>query len=398
MGLMKTTWISAVLLVGCGDGSKDASSSTTDTASPTIILPPAPFLASVSTGRVQGHIDDQTVRAHRSAELLNAAMGILISDENVRFRLEGTTGTRSGECWSYLSPPRSEFTIDYSGCEDLGITGGVFVKDHPAGPFLLQFQDFTVDGRTMSGTLGLEVNEGGSTWHVYDTDTNNPGTSNPVPIGVTIDGYLTGMSVEGSGLLRTTPDLRWSHWSSLGFTDAYDNLWGVTLGAESADDIDPSGMPDVETRLAVPSWLECRCPLSGVLTHDVVFTLDTIEVDIDDLQDGDDGYDDPTLSFPISTSLATQAGVQATSCGEFEIDFPVEEDMTLVLEQQQLISLLTIQCDTLAIPDRGHCVNLVNAAQAMPDGISVSVGAAKLSNQGADALEEIIADGFCTFE
>jgi len=389
--------LSGALLLGfaaCSGDDESATTTGTDTASTT---PSAVFfLSEVDTGKISGGIDGATVRAHRSMEFLNASFGVLISDPNVRSRLTAEDGTRAGLCWTYLSPPRSEFTIDFTGCDAVDMSGGIFVKDHPSGPLLFEFQAFEIAGRTMSGTVGLDALDGDGVWRIYNTDTISPGVDNKVPIGVTIDGFLTGMDLDGSGVLKLGSETTWDQWVNASFTDAYLNTVDVTQGAESAEDVDPTTNPNIDTRVSIPTWLDCRCPLSGQTQYDAVFSLDEITIDIDDLQDGDDGFDDPEITLPVSQTLEGLAVAEATGCGEWDLAFPVDDGITVNIDKQQFLSLLNIQCDTLAIPNRAHCDALLFAAEALEGGIAVDVGAAKLRNQADKAFEDAVGGGFCS--
>ena len=162
-------------------------------------------------------------------------------------------------------------------------------------------------------------------------------------------------------------------------------------GCDRPDHQPRCGYPRVHTHLA-----RLQVPLSGPTQYDAVFTLDELTVDIDDLQDGDDGFDDPEITIPLAQSLEGVATAEATGCGEWELGFPIEESITVTIEKQQFLSLLNIQCDTLAIPNRAHCDALLFAASALDDGIDVTVGAAKLRNQADKAFENAVGSDFCT--
>ena len=122
-----------LVLAACSGDENGPTTTETDTGTTTGGASAVFFLSEVDVGRVSGDIDGATVRAHRSMEFFNAAFGVLISDPNVRSRLTADDDTAPACAGRYLSPPRSEFTIDFTGCSAVDMSGGVFVKDHPVG-------------------------------------------------------------------------------------------------------------------------------------------------------------------------------------------------------------------------------------------------------------------------
>jgi hypothetical protein len=387
-------------MVGCGGDEKDGFEPPEDTGSaPTAV--PVDFVTAVDAGKVEGEIDPEAVRAHEIAETLSAAVGLVVADSNVQAMLNNDNGsgdavTLTPPCWSYVGVTRpTEVTMDYTSCFDWGIEGGAFVRDHPAGPVLFDFKNLRVGGREVVGTLALAGLDSPNGWRIYESDGITPTLDNRVPMGVTIDGYTSGVRFEGSASIeRTTLEATWWQWGAISIEDAYGAV-SMVQGATDVAVIDPTVKPDTSEAAAVPlNWLNCRCPTAGALQYDATWTATQVEIDIDDLKVNDDGFDDPVILVDVSLPVSATATLTSGGCGDWAVDWPISGDVVHQVTGQQLYSLIEVKCSTLAIDDPEHCAQLLVAANAV-ETVDIRVGEAKLGNQASSALERAIDTGFC---
>ncbi|MFT4623039.1 MAG: hypothetical protein ACI8PZ_001695 [Myxococcota bacterium] len=397
----RITRLALVLVaMGCGGDDNETPELPEDTGSaPTAV--PVDFLSALDAGKVDGEIDADAVRAHEIAEALTAAIGVVLSDYNVQFMLNTDNGSGDGvtitpPCWGYVGVTHpTQVTMDYTSCFDYGIQGGAFIRDHPAGPVLFDFKNLSIADREVVGTVALAGMDAPNTWRMYESDGIRPDLENRVPIGVTVDGYTSGVRYDGAGEVERTPmTASWYQWGDITIEDAYGAV-SLVQGGSTGGTLDPEARPDKATAASMSfDWTRCRCPLEGTLQYDASWTATSVEIDIDELKVNPDGFDDPVIVVDVSLPISARASLEATGCGEWEVDWPISGDLVHTISGQQLYSLIEVQCQTLAIEDRDHCTQLLFAASDV-DSVAITIGESKLRNQASKALEEAIDSGFC---
>ncbi len=386
-----------LLLVWAACGDQAETTGPTDLSDPP--PPPVPFVETAEGGALEGGFTGNVVETQQATNAMLAATAVLLSDTEVQGRLlidNGSDLRAAPEiCWSRPSPAMSEFTMDFTGCgNDYNMSGGVRIEDHPAGPVLFQFLDFTLDERVVGGVLGLELTETGRQWHIFDTDTFSPGPDNRVPITVTVGGTASATTIDGGLHWNTIPTENFHLWGTATGTTLSDTRTAVMGGTVAG--IDPYTDPGADAPTFTCGWQTCRCQLSGVTSYAAAVELETVRVDIDDLQDGDDGFDDPDVEFVIDVEITGRLDIEAAGCGVWTATFTTDALPAIAIERVALESAIQRQCEIKAIDDEHHCVELEAMANAS-SGIELSISAAKLGNLVQNLVDNDFDNNWCTF-
>lgn len=386
----------ALALLGCKD--KDGDGGNTDTGPTSALPPPAAFLTSAVANDMDGVVDDATVTNQALANTWTGTLQVLLSDAEVQNRLGIHTGAglRSAPtfCWDRPSPALSEFTINYDFCaSSTGLSGGIRVEDHPAGPLLFHFLDFTLGERSMGGVLGMDFVTFNQ-WYLYETDSFSPGPDNRVPITFTIDGLQNATSLDG-GMVMEGPLAAAFHTWAVAEVITIDSVTHELVLGGTSTALDPFVQPPEGTdHDSTCDWESCRCTTSGTNTFFGALALTEVRVDLDDLQDGDDGFDDPELEFPASQTVDGTYVVTTTGCGKYDATFTANETVIFTVNGVALESEIQQQCELLVIEDPRHCDALVATARAST-GISLALDADKLSKAGQRAVRDSFDDVWC---
>ncbi len=386
-----TVWVVAV---GCGKNAPDESD---DTAGGPPPIPPASFLTDAIALDMDGAVDPATLTMHQVADTWTAALQVLLADSEVQNRLNVHNGPslRSALeiCWERPSPAMSEFTINYDACESAyGMKGGVRVEDHPSGPLLFNFLSFVVGDREIGGVLGLDAVAAPFQWVVYETDTFSPGLDNRVPITVTVDGLQNSTSYNGGLKYDPIPAPSFKMWGVADILTIDSSAYQIILGGTDQT-LSPTVVPDTAVG-STCEWQACRCTTSGTNSYVGTFALGEVRIDLDDLQDADDGFDDPELKFPSEQLLAGRFDVTTTGCGEYDATFLADAEVSFYVEAVALESEIQKQCELLLIPDEHHCLELIGAARASA-GITLTMDADKLSKAAQRAVRDSFDDSWC---
>lgn len=393
----------AFVLAGC-NGGKDKDDHTGDTD--THVGPPnIEFLPSVRATTYDAALAPEVVEAHQASTALLAGLSVVAADPKVQDRLrvdgEGApSGFRAGslDCWERPEFPMFSFTLDYTGCSEYLMSGGVFVEDHPSGPLLFTFLDWAVDDRKVGGTMSFDTRgayDAPMFWQLYPTDEADPGPDTPLPI------YLSLKTDNGQQRFASS----YTGGANVDFLTQQISVWGVlTTGPQEApvtvvhgatvpEDVPPDDPRDADVLQTPLNWLSCRCPTSGTESYDMPLHFTEVIIDLDDLEVEPDDVDDPDLVIPVDYDLVGKATLHHTGCGEYDVEYDAPA-AAIELSADRLIGVISFQCDTLAINDVARCNALIGAARALGT-LTVEIGAAEATATALTAVEESFDTDFC---
>jgi hypothetical protein len=393
----------AAALLGCnGDKQKDGHTGDTDTTPGPIAFD---FVPSVRARRYEAAIAPEVIEAHQASSTFLSAIGVVAADPKVqdRFASNGEGGVadfRAGalDCWERPEFPMFSFTLDYSNCAEYLMAGGVYVEDHPSGPLLFSFLDFSVDERTVGGTVSFDTRGAypePQFWQMYPTNADDPGIENPADINVSLrteSGSVRFPSQYTGGATIDFLNQQLSVWGVFTTGDAKNRVT-VVHGAVDAADVPPDDPRDADVLSLPLNWLSCRCPTAGTETYDMPLHFSEVIIDIDDLEVEPDDVDDPDLVIPVDYDLVGKGILERTGCGEYDVTFdapPAE----IVLSSERLVGVISFQCDTLAINDVARCNALIAAARELGE-LVVEIQEADATATALAAVEQEFDTDYC---
>ena len=401
---MKVLVALLVASVGC-NGKDDNPTQLNETGGPT---GPVFFdLKATTTAKgFEAEVVPEAIKAHQISSTLLASTSLVVADQKVQDRLNTNGG--GGEllraaplqCWYRPQYPMFSFAIDYTGCEaQYGISGGVFVNDHPSGPLLFEFNNFQIQAdatvREIGGVLALDTRNAFPEplyWNAYNTDGDNPGLKNPVQLGI--------------GLDRETFGLSYSAGASVDFLNQEWAMWGVAtigVGKESItvvhggrvpEDVSPSEPTGTDVLKSSLNWLDCRCPTSGVQALDMPLRFSSVTVDVDDLEVEPDGIDDPDVQIPVDYELFGQGVLTHTGCGTYDVEYQTQA-VEIPVPVNQLVGAVSFLCATFEIADEQRCGALVAAAGGLGEDLKVQVSQEEATAVALAAVEADFDTTWC---
>jgi hypothetical protein len=379
-------------LGGCGGD--EAGSGDSDTGGTLVVVPTIVFKTAVNAQGIEGEVGADALDQHRVVNTVQSAIQLALAEEQVVARLQVDNGSvRSNHCWSAPPVAQTNFTIDYSGCEDDGMTGGIFIDDTPQGPVVIEFLNFTFDDeRTITGAVALDSNGTDDTleWALYDTVSSAPSPTSPSPVGVEIDGASFFFGITGGGDL----DLQFNSWAQWGVTTVT-SLSGegtVLAGGTVSDDLLGSDKPS-QSMAGPLSWTSCRCPYVGTQVFDFGLDISTVLVDLDKLEEEDDDEDDPEMSFGKDVVVEGMAELTTIGCGDYEVVFTADSEPTVVVQGAEIRSEIQRLCD-IALLEGPKCQGFLDASDQVSE-ITVTIGAAKMQAAAEETVRNDFDTGFC---
>jgi len=377
---------------GDGGGAKDS-----DTGATPVVVPAIALKTEVNAQGIEGAVGADALDQHRVVNTVQSAIQLALAEEQVVARLQVDNGSlRSNHCWTAPPVAQTNFTIDYSGCEDDGMSGGIFIDDTPQGPVVIEFLNFTFDEeRTITGAVALDSSTSNGTleWALYDTVSSSPSPTTPSPVSVEIDGASFFFGITGGGDL----DLQFNSWAQ----------WGVatvtSLGAEGtvlaggtvAEDLLSTDKPS-QSMAGPLSWTSCRCPYVGTQVFDFGLDITTVLVDLDKLEEEDDGEDDPEMSFQKEVNVMGTAELTTVGCGDYEVVFTADSEPTVVVQGAEMRAEVQRLCD-IALLEEAKCQGFLDAADQVSD-ITVTIGAARMQAAAEETVRNDFDTGFCKVE
>jgi hypothetical protein len=394
----------AMAMITACNGEKDGTVDPTDSG-----LPPGPVSFDLRTSTTatsfEAGVVDAALRAHKASSMLLASAALVVADEKVQDRLNtdgGGSYLRGAplQCWERPAYPMFSFVLNYTTalCESNGISGGVFVNDHPSGPLLFEFNNLAIedgsDPREIGGVLALDTRDAFPEplyWQAYDTDSTNPGVDNRIPLGVEIERTLHGISYTGGASIDFLGQT-WSMWGVATVTVDNEQLT-VVHGARTPEEVapdEPTGADVLKTPL---NWLECRCPTSGVQALDMPLQFTSVTIDIDDLEVEPDAIDDPEVTVPVDHQLFGQGVLEHTGCGTYDVDYQTEA-VELPVPTEQLVGAISFLCATATIPEQ-RCSALVAAAANLEGDLRVEITREQATSVALQAVENDFDTTWC---
>ena len=385
--------IFAAFVVGCGsgDGGKDGD---TDSDAVVVEIPEFTFNTAVNAGSIEGEVGADALDHHRVLNTVMSAIQVVLAEDQVVARLQVDNGSRRmDKCWNAPPVAQTNFVIDYNGCEDDGMTGGVYVDDTPQGPVVFEFLNFTFDdSRTLTGAVALDSStaDGNLEWALYDTVANAPSPNTPSPVGVAIDGTAFSFGIVGGADL----DLQFNTIAQWGVVSV-GTLGGqgtVLAGGTDAADLQSSNKPSASMSGA---WASCRCPYIGTQVYDFDLVISEVTIDLDKLDTEDDDFDDPDMSFLKDVTVEGSAEVSTVACGEYEVVFTPASEPTVVVTGPEIRAEIGRLCD-IALIEETKCLGFLNAAEDVGE-LIVTIGNAKMQAAAEDTVRTQFDGGFCRY-
>ncbi len=330
--------------------------------------PPISFVDRAVASEASASIDADSVHLLGVWLAFGQFMDLLLSDNTVRntFYVNAGLGTTPvafyQPCWS-VPPPGVSFggyDVDLSGCSTEGYGGLIHVEDTAAGGIVMTFQDAQFLDWSFSGGLAFE-NTSPRLWSVY------PATEEAVPVDtitVTTDDGNVSLAVAATMTMTGVPD------------DAL--IWGGTVGDGSKTVTIASSYDDQPA--------ECSCQTEGSVSLDITVTDLVVTVDLDDLEEEDNGINDEEIAFTVAGPSGNATFGTGETCGIYEVTFGGIE---VTLGPDELDAGVTTACDG-GYFDAGTCTRLHEAARAGEVTVEVveRVMDNKLTNSAADLFDE----------
>lgn len=364
---------------------------------------PAPFFtfkSDVPVTRLTAEIREDAVQAHQATNTLLAATRLLAADEKVQdeLRAYGNGGFRGAfQCWERPQFPRWTFTLAFAeACAQFDLSGAAGIERHSTQRLLFNFQDFTINGRELGGTLGLDTDgafDEPQFFVAYATDADNPDDEVPVGVTLALGQPPVGISLD-SGAAVSFANTAWSFWGNA--TLSGDAGIVVTHGAATAEETGaamPTGANVLRSSL---DWLECRCPTSGVMSQPLPITVDEVVIDIDDLEEEPDNVDDPNLAVPVEFEIDGRAILDITGCGEYDVTYE-SQAVDIVLDKQLAFAELQFLCETRTINDTARCTALQQALLRNSDDLVAQVSVEDLLATANEAVTLQFDTNWCQY-
>lgn len=360
------------------------------------------YKASSGAGSYNAALTPDTLAAHQMSNMFLASVAVVSSDEKAMDRLitDGGGGDVSAptgefECWDRPEFPMWSFDLNYETCKDQGyeMGGGVSIEDHASGPLLYSFNSFTIEGRTLGGTLALDTRDAVADplfWASYNTDSVNPGRDNDVQLGLTVDGVTSGAAWDGGNNINFT-ERTWSMWGVLTLRPT-DREFTIIHGGTSPEDVaadDPS--PNVVRNSL--NWQECRCPTSGLSTYELDVQFDELTLDLDDLELEPDDIDDPEIVVGVDHIVSGTAEIRYTGCGEQDIAYAVA-GTTVQVPNDVVTAATSYLCDIKVIEDTTRCLAIVGGLKQVGD-FEITIPEADVLSTAQAAVDNDFDGAWC---
>jgi hypothetical protein len=352
--------VAIALLAACGGKNEEQE-----------LPPPISFKSEVSAGEVDAELPEDTAALVDTWRNLGAFLELLLSDNTIKstFYVDGNLGTTPVvyflPCW--FAPPAGtagfEYDVDLSGCSSEGYGGLIHVENTPQGPIVLTFDQVQYLDWVITGGLGFEF-AADRTWRVYPSD---PEAVDVGALSIDADGTPINLAVAAEVTYTGAPvtGLDWT--GTVG-----DGVRTLALASSYAQ------QPD-----------DCKCEVSGAISIDAAPTLTEIEVELDDLQEDDDGVDDPALVFAAEGPTGTVTLGDSDSCGFYAVSYG---DLEVELDSAALEAGVEAACDG-GVFEAGTCTRLREAASQGQ--VTVTIGATKLDNALTAWAEDRLDPGYC---
>ncbi len=394
----------AVLLTACsGDASDDGPGpGGVDTAPPPLSFD---FVSQVPVTSLTSEISEAAVKAHQATNLLLSAQRLIVADEKVQDELRSFGGAGevprgAFQCWTRPQFPQWTFTLTFGdACGQFDIEGAAGIRRHPQQQLLFNFQNFAIQGREMSGTLGLDTlgraEDVPFSFVVYDTEPNDPGLDARTEVGVTLGpGIRSGITFDG-GAAVSFSNQTWSVWGTSKISGDDEQIT-VVHGARSAAEVAPDDPPGSDVIRSSLDWLECRCPTSGVTSQEMPLVITEATIDIDDLEVEPDNIDDPTLTVPVDARVDGRGILTHVGCGEYEVEYE-GEPLQITLDKQLVFAELQFACDTRTIDDPARCTAFQQALLRNSEDLVVDVTARDLLRTARNNVVLQLDTNWCSY-
>lgn len=392
----------AVLLTACSGDPNPDKGATADTAPPPLSFT---FKTQVPASELSAEIADSAVKAHQASNLLLSAQRLLAADEKVQDELrsyggDGDVPRGAFQCWTRPQFPRWTFTLAYGdSCAQFDLEGAAGIERHPTQQLLYNFQNFSVKGREMSGTLALNTLGRAKnvpySFVLYDTELDNPGIETRTEIGVTLGpGNRAGITFDGGAAVNFT-NQTWSVWGTSRISGSEDPIT-VVHGARTAEEVAPDSPTGANVVRSSLDWLECRCPTQGLASQEMALEITSVMIDIDDLQEERDGVNDPVLEIDVEQRIEGRAIFNYTGCGEFELEYETEP-LQITLDKQLVFAELQFVCDTRTINDPERCAALQQALLRNSEDLVVDITTEDLVATAQDAALVQLDTSWCSY-
>ncbi len=383
--------LAAAVAAGCGKGGsgEDSGTGTGGTTAPSLS-----FKAQVNSKAVSGGVTAAGVDAQRATNLLMGAIGLAFADGRVRAGLAGIADPGTQVCWYGPGIPQSYFTLDYTPCEDQGISGGLIFNDDPLGPVGLDFKNVGFGGtRHIDGAVGLDDTGAENLhWAAYDTDGDQPVSTNRIPFDVTVDGVEGTLTFDGGVFLRALNN-NTAAWGVVQFQPYGGDPVQVLVGGTDAAAL--TGAQEAPEPASLTwAYESCRCPTVGLYAMELTYEVREVDFDLDDLLEGDDAVDDPVVTLQAGGEVSGPVEARMTDCGEWDIAFTGEATLDVPVSSDELKDAIQNLCDTAVIADGERCTALLLAADKVSE-VTVQVGANRLANAIANDAAIDFDNAYC---
>lgn len=342
-------------IMGCSDGEP------IDTSGPDV--PPFDYdlSAQAKAGSARVELPQAAVDAHAAVTTFMSINLLAVAEPHVQNVL-GHPASPENNCWETINQQFTTFDVSYKNCKDLMNTQGTIrVRQVLAGYKAFQFLGMSMEGRAISGALGLDgTGAPPLTFATYDTQAEEPSPEKRSPISVNIGG--TTYSIDWTGGLVYDPEAKRLRSWGVGEVGGLSTLTTVRVGGLNADEL--VGLePPPDALVGNTNYDECRCPDSGRMAYELPIDIVRLEIDLDDLQPVDDGFDDPVLEMDVHATVQGEFIVDTTKCGEYDLEVRLDQNTVTVPVSGLIVgAAIQKQCDALLINDKEKCEALVGIA------------------------------------
>lgn len=391
-------WTSLVVLVlgvsACnGKDGSNPSDSDSDSDGPTGNPSGYELLSEADAVGAEVDLPQSVVDAQKVIGTVLAATSLVVVEPQVREDL-GAAPANAEFCWT-VGAPLTSYIINYLDCAtNLGISGSVEVSESAQGPIAFDMKGLSINERPIGGTIGVLATDEPLTFLTYDTAASSPLPTTRSPIGVTIDGVVTGVTWDGGLQIDESGNQVL--------------LWGVgqVTGSGSPTVVRIGGTDEVALVGPIPpagavtsglSYTECRCPMSGDSAYDVDVTIVEVSVDLDALLVGDDGFDDPIIDLTVDLTIPAEAVLTTTGCGDHALTLTADNpDVTVSVDGQVVANEIQNKCDALVIKDEAKCATLVTVASST-EAFTLHIDAASLETAASNDIVARFDGAWCRF-
>ncbi len=316
---------------------------------------PVQFDTTATASWFEGHTASQASEHFAAQMAAERSVGVILSDEYVRELLgfEAVIAPES-KCWN-TSPREDLVTLDFEPCPD--ITGTATVTELVRQEWLVSLDDdFAIDGVDIDGHFTIEPSYYDEIWYVRSSNSALEIGAEPIRVDGASDVELSQM------LWFDLPNSTLYSWG-LGWVSSANPSQALLMGGETYLEALDHDLPPGAHRWDLDTHRPCP---SGVSAIDTIVHVEEIVLDLDSLEQIDDGEDSPDIAMQVEFDVRGSLLVGLDGFETVQLSTVEASDPTGEVTAEELTARIREECEPGgSLASLGGCQGWINAAAGL---------------------------------